>query len=106
MPDMVQSVMEGVGFAFADCCRALEQCGSLPERVCVAGGGSQSETWLQMIADITGLTLDVPESGAQGAALGAARLAMLGSSDAAQAEVRHPPKLRKSIAPNPALEGA
>jgi xylulokinase len=104
--DMVQAVMEGVGFAFADCCRALEQCGSLPERVCVAGGGSQSETWLQMIADITGLTLDVPESGAQGAALGAARLAMLGGSDAAQAEVIHPPKIRKSIAPNPALEGA
>ena len=40
----------------------------------VAGGGSQSQTWLQMIADITGLVLTVPQSGSQGAALGAARL--------------------------------
>jgi len=106
LPDMVQAVMEGVGFAFADCSRALEQCGSLPERVCVAGGGSQSETWLQMIADITGLTLDVPESGAQGAALGAARLAILGSEDGGAAEVIRTPKISKSIAPNPALTDA
>lgn len=106
LPDMVQAVMEGVGFAFADCCRALEQCGSLPERVCVAGGGSQSEAWLQMIADITGLTLDVPESGAQGAALGAARLAILGSEDGGAAEVIRTPKISKSIAPNPALTDA
>ena len=106
LPDMVQAVMEGVGFAFTDCCRALDHCGSLPERVCVAGGGSQSETWLQIIANITGLTLDVPESGAQGAALGAARLATLGCGGAAEAEVIRPPKIRKSIAPNPALTSA
>ena len=59
-----------------------------------------------MIANITGLTLDVPESGAQGAALGAARLAMLGCGEAAEAEVIRPPKIRKSIAPNPALISA
>ncbi|UOA20661.1 Xylulose kinase (plasmid) [Sulfitobacter indolifex] len=103
LPDMVQAVMEGVGFAFADCCRALEQCGSLPERVCVAGGGSQSETWLQMIADITGLTLDVPESGAQGAALGAARLAVIGSGDGVGTGVIETPKTSKTIVPNAAL---
>jgi len=103
LPDMVQAVMEGVGFAFADCCRALAQCGSLPERVCVAGGGSQSDTWLQMIADITGLTLDVPESGAQGAALGAARLAMIGRGDGVAAEVILTPMTSKTIVPNAAL---
>ncbi|MEP3687493.1 MAG: hypothetical protein ABJN05_10395 [Sulfitobacter dubius] len=59
-----------------------------------------------MIADITELTLDVPESGAQGAALGAARLAMLGCGEAAETEVIRPPKIRKSIAANPALTAA
>ncbi len=103
LADMVQAVMEGVGFAFADCCKALQDCGSLPQSVCVAGGGSQSKTWLQMIANITGLSLDVPVSGAQGAALGAARLAILASGDAPQNTVLTPAKIDKQFQPNPAL---
>jgi len=106
LTDLVQAVLEGIGYAFADCCSALDQCGSLPKRVCVAGGGSQAEPWLQLIANITGLTLDVPESGPQGAALGAARLAILGSGDGVEAHVVETPKIRKSILPNPALEAA
>ncbi|MEP5153934.1 FGGY-family carbohydrate kinase, partial [Planktotalea sp.] len=91
LPDLVQAVMEGVAFAFADCCAALEQCGSLPDAVWVAGGGSQSETWLRIIASATGLTLKVPTSGAQGAALGAARLAMLATGDLPASEVLSTP---------------
>ncbi len=103
LPEMVLAVMEGVGFAFADCCTALDATGMLPERVSVAGGGSQSEPWLQMIADITGLTLDVPETGAQGAALGAARLAMLASGAGGEADVLRPARITKSFVPNPKL---
>jgi xylulokinase len=106
LPDMAQAVMEGVGFAFADCCAALATAGSLPETVSVAGGGSQSETWLQMIADITGLTLNVPESGSQGAALGAARLGLLASGAAAAETVLAPARIEKSFAPNPNMTEA
>ncbi len=106
LADMVQAVMEGVGFAFADCCTALDACGSLPQTICVAGGGSQSETWLQMLADITGLTLDVPVSGAQGAALGAARLGMLASLDADADEVLLPAEIEKCFTPNAKLVDA
>ncbi|MEQ8877103.1 MAG: xylulokinase [Phycisphaerales bacterium] len=106
LPDMVQAVMEGVGFAFADCCSALEACGSVPQSVCVAGGGSQSETWLQMLANITGLTLDLPASGAQGAALGAARLAILAASDVGEGEVLYAAQIGKSFSPDPALVDA
>ncbi|WP_417588878.1 xylulokinase [Pararhodobacter oceanensis] len=103
LPDMVQAVMEGVGFAFADCCAALDMAGSLPETVSVAGGGSQSEAWLQMIADITGLVVKVPESGSQGAALGAARLAILASGAGGYDEVLTLARIGKSFEPNPAL---
>jgi len=102
LPDMVQAVMEGVGFAFADCCAALDACKSLPQSVYVAGGGSQSVVWLQMLADITGLTFDVPKSGAQGAALGAARLAILGSGDAQADTVLLSPEISKTYKANPA----
>lgn len=104
--DMVQAVMEGVGFAFADCCTALDACGSLPTSVTVAGGGSQSNTWLQMVADITNLRLEVPASGAQGAALGAARLAILASGDGPAEEVLKPAQTTHTIYPNPALHAS
>lgn len=106
LPDMVQAVMEGVAFAFADCCSALDACGSLPKSVTVAGGGSQSDTWLQMLADTTGLTLDVPSSGAQGAALGAARLAQLASGDGAPKDVLMTAQTEHSFHANPALKSA
>ena len=94
---LVQAVMQGVAFAFADCCAALKACGSLPEDVWVAGGGSQSEAWLQIIAAATGLTLKVPGSGVQGAALGAARLAMLACADGTEQTVLHGPKAERVI---------
>ena len=103
LSDMVQAVMEGVGFAFADCCAALDACGSLPNSVYVAGGGSQSDTWLQMLANITGLTLNVPDSGAQGAALGAARLAILARTDGTETEVLSPATIEKTYKPDPLL---
>ena len=95
--------MEGVGFAFADCCAALDACGSLPSSAYVAGGGSQSDTWLQMLANITGLTLNVPDSGAQGAALGAARLAMLARGDGTETEVLSSATIEKTYKPDPLL---
>ena len=103
LSDMVQAVMEGVGFAFADCCAALDACGSLPNSVYVAGGGSQSDTWLQMLANITELTLNVPDSGAQGAALGAARLAMLARGDGTETDVLSPATIEKTYKPDPLL---
>ncbi|MFW8596470.1 xylulokinase [Cribrihabitans neustonicus] len=100
LPDMAQAVMEGVGYAFADCCAALETAGSLPETVSVAGGGSRSETWLQMIADITGLTLKLPDSGSQGAALGAARLGLMASEAVTAETVLTQPHTEKTFVPN------
>ncbi len=74
--EMAQAVLEGVAFALNDCRSAIETSGASLSSAWVAGGGSQSNTWLNIIAAATGLTLKVPDSGAQGAALGAARLAM------------------------------
>jgi xylulokinase len=100
LPDLVQAIMEGVGFAFADCCAALDAAGSRPQTVNVAGGGSQSETWLQMIANITGLVLTVPKSGSQGAALGAARLATLASDAGGARDVLTSARIDRTFEPD------
>lgn len=100
LSDMVQAIMEGVAFAFADCCEALADCKSLPTSVWVAGGGSQSSTWLKMISSVTGLELKVPESGVQGAALGAARLAITAANKVSEETILKTPIAKAIIEPD------
>ncbi|SHO55537.1 xylulokinase [Vibrio quintilis] len=76
---LIQAVLEGVGFAFADGADALHATGNIPQEVCLIGGGARSAYWRQMLADITGIKLTYRQGGEVGPALGAARLAALGT---------------------------
>ena len=66
---LVFAVMEGVAFSFADGVDVLDAAGARPDRPLLVGGGARSDFWGQMIADVTGLTIDL----AQGAAAKAQR---------------------------------
>ena len=79
--DLTRGVLQGVGFAFRDCLGALQNAGTVVENLIAVGGGSQSKTWLKIIATILGLPIKVPASGDLGAAFGAARLGLAASSD-------------------------
>lgn len=71
--DMLRAVYEGVAFAIADLVDLLSIDPDTP--VTLTGGGSHSAVWCQMIADVTGRSILVPEGsefGAKGAALLAA----------------------------------
>ena len=52
--DVVRAVMEGVTFACRDAFAALQEAGANPERIVMAGGGSRSPFWRQMVADLFG----------------------------------------------------
>ena len=72
---LFRAVLEGVAFAMRDLFDALEFSG---ERVLLTGGGAQNPQWAQMIADLAGCEVRVPdgtEFGARGAALLAAAAA-------------------------------
>jgi xylulokinase len=66
------------------------------------GGGARNETWLSYIAAATGIPIDLPADGDFGAALGAARLAMM-AGGASVADVCHKPATRLTFEPDPAL---
>ena len=53
----------------------------------LVGGGARSGFWGQMIADVTGLTIDLAAGAEAGAALGAARLGMLAAGAGDEATV-------------------
>ncbi|MDA9019922.1 FGGY family carbohydrate kinase [Flavimaricola sp.] len=68
--DLVMAVCESVAFAARHCIEAA----GLKGRVSVCGGGSNSQTWSQMVADVLQRPLHVarrPEVGARGAAIAA-----------------------------------
>ncbi|MBV8045184.1 xylulokinase [Pluralibacter sp.] len=75
--ELALAVLEGVGFALADGMDVVHACGVKPASITLIGGGARSAWWRQMLADISGLTLDYRTGGDVGPALGAARLAQL-----------------------------
>ncbi len=103
---LVQAVMEGVGFAFADCHDALTRTGGPLGAVYAVGGGARSNAWLRIIAAATGLTLLIPEAGDFGAAYGAAKLARACLSPRFQPKDFAAPGLRAEVQPDPALAEA
>lgn len=76
--DLVRAVMEGVAFGLRDCLESIRSTGVSITEVIATGGGCRSEFWLDTVAQALGVTVKVPDKGEFGAALGAARLAMVG----------------------------
>jgi xylulokinase len=94
---LVYAVLEGVAFSFADGVDVLAAAGAKPTAPLLVGGGARSSFWGQMIADVTGLTIDLAAGAEAGAALGAARLAMLAAGGDEEAVCRRPPIERQFV---------
>jgi xylulokinase len=99
---LVFAVMEGVAFSFADGVDVLDAAGARPVRPLLVGGGARSEFWGQMIADVTGLTIDLAQGAEAGAALGAARLGMLAAGAGSIEAVCTRPPTERAFEPDPA----
>ncbi|MCE0813243.1 xylulokinase [Buttiauxella sp. S04-F03] len=93
--ELARAVLEGVGYALADGMDVVHSCGVTPQSVTLIGGGARSPYWRQILADISGQTLDYRTGGDVGPALGAARLAQIAVS---------PEKPLQSLLPQLALE--
>ena len=63
--------MEGVSLGMAYGLRRMESLGLNPTEIRLTGGGSQSQVWRQILADVFGYPVVTMQS-AEGAALGAA----------------------------------
>ena len=99
---LVYAVMEGVAFSFADAVDVLDAAGARPVRPLLVGGGARSDFWGQMIADVTGLTIDLAQGAEAGAALGAARLGMLAAGAGTIEAVCARPPIQRAFEPDAA----
>ena len=96
---LTQAVMEGVAFALCDCLEALKKVGPSPEQLLAIGGGSRSRYWLETIATSLNIYIACPSDGEYGAALGAARLAILGKTGEPMKNILSQPAISEVIEP-------
>jgi xylulokinase len=70
--DILKGLIEGITFYLRECIETLPQVGIEISDYCAVGGGSKSDVWLQMTADILGrpfVRSTISESGILGAAI-------------------------------------
>ncbi|KKL77449.1 hypothetical protein LCGC14_2034790, partial [marine sediment metagenome] len=72
-----RAVYEGIAFTLRDCLEVLRARDMGFDTARLVGGGTKSRLWRQIIADVTGLTIEVPEQG--DASFGAALIAGMGA---------------------------
>lgn len=101
--EIARAVMEGVAFAFCDGLDALADAGTKVDQVTVIGGGARSNLWGEILASAMGIRLVYRAGGEVGPAYGAARLALIGSTDASPSDVATTPPISNIIEPNDKL---
>ncbi|MEP1210010.1 MAG: xylulokinase [Rhizobiaceae bacterium] len=100
---MTRAVLEGVAFALRDSLEALAAAGTHLDRVMAVGGGTRSAYWLELVASVLNVPLDLPQDGDFGAAFGAARLGLLAAENADPAAICTAPAIARSFEPNASL---
>jgi xylulokinase len=76
---LTRAVLEGVAFGMRDSLELMRAAGlPTPDQIRATGGGSRSNLWRRILADVLGVAI-VTTSSAEGAAQGAATLAAVGA---------------------------
>jgi len=101
--DLVQAVLEGVAFSFADAKACLGQAGTQLSRAGLIGGGSRSRFWAQIFANVLNIPLVRYQGSDKGPAFGAARLARLAATGEAPEAICVPPAILETIEPDPSI---
>lgn len=75
--DLYRSILEGVAFGIRNNLETMQSEGFFPTRIIAAGGGTKNPLWLQIIADVCNIEIEVPAQQI-GASYGDAFLAGVG----------------------------
>lgn len=98
---LVAAVLEGVAFSLRDGLDAL----ALPHGpLMVVGGGTRSEGWMQLLANVLQRTLHISDGADVGPAMGAARLAACAVQDFSSVQSFNKPSLRATFYPRHNLD--
>jgi len=99
---LCRAVLQGVSFAFKDSQLALASSGTHLTSAYAIGGGSRSEYWVQLLANVLGIPLHLTDAGDVGAGFGAARLARLAATGEPVSDVCTAPPIARTVEPDKA----
>ena len=102
--DLVQAILEGVAFAFADCQDALAAAGTHTDNVILIGGGARNKAWGDIISGALNRTIHYVADGDQGPAFGAARLAQFAVAGANIKQDAYKPTITGTVTPDMKLK--
>lgn len=99
-PHFVRAVLEGITFNLYQISEALERLAGESEKIYVNGGLARSYVWLQMLADVFGKPIVIPESH-HSAAWGAAWTLLVATGKASSfEEIKENIPLKETLTPN------
>lgn len=101
--DLFRAVLEGVGFGIRHNLEAFRDLGADVRRLVAVGGGARSQTWLQIVSDISGEAQELPEVTA-GASYGDAFLAGLAAGVLRREDLPRWVRIARTVRPDPARE--
>ncbi|MDR0497664.1 MAG: hypothetical protein LBH42_08630 [Treponema sp.] len=76
--DILRAVLEGMAFSILDNINLIREVGVRMEEIFATGGMTKSRTWMQIISDVTGCSISLPEE-TEGTPFGGALIAGLGT---------------------------
>jgi gluconokinase len=85
---VARALLEGIGFRFKSLLEVLLEIGVDVRQIVAAGGFTQSESWLQVMADVIGRELNVPAWGETSALAAAFWAALAAGSAGSMEEIR------------------
>lgn len=97
---LTRAVLEGICLGLADSLALIRATGTTVKEATVTGGGTRSDAWMQILADVCDVTVVLRTGADAGPALGGARLALIGCCGVSIAKACAPGPVEKTFVPN------
>lgn len=102
LPHLTRAVLEGICFGLSASVDLIRGAGTKITEATVTGGGTRSDVWMQILADVCNLTVVLRAGADAGPALGGARLALIGCCGVSIKDACAPGPIEKTFKPNKA----
>ncbi len=96
---LTRAVLEGISLGLAESLRLIRAAGTTVKEATVTGGGTRSDAWMQILADVCDVRVVLRDGADAGPALGGARLALVGCCNVPIARACAPGPVARTFAP-------
>jgi xylulokinase len=97
---LTRAVLEGISFGLAESLRLIRAAGTKVAEATVTGGGTRSDVWMQILADVCDARIVLREGADAGPGVGGARLALVGACGVSIKQACAPGPVVKTFTPD------